>query len=771
MNRRTIGGFVLSGGRRIRFLILLLSIFFRVPVQAGIRHVPVPHGAPPESLNVWVFFTDKPGVTPAGTGAPKASSGKHIAGTLWSAAISQPVSSAYILQVQSYGGTLRHCFKWDNAASFRLPATAVRAVRKLSCVKEVTLVGRCRRRYGGTDGGIAKLFRTGATGYGSSFNQLTMLRIPEAHRYLSLLGRQAAPGEGVRLAFFDSGFRLDHRCLRHLLQRGAVVASRDFIDHDTSVADPDSVAENPGHPLWGNDHHGTEVLSIVAALDTPWYCGAAWGAEFLLARTEDVYYDSATGLEHELHTEEDNWAAAVVWAESLGVDIISSSVGYRYDFQDTVIIDRGEGIADTVVDYLKSDLDGKTTVVSRAARYAVERGILVVNAVGNERADGDTSLNAPADVDGVIAVGAINPNGTLAYFSSLGPSADGRIKPDLVAPGTSIYLPDVLNPGRIDYSHTSSRTSYATPLIAGVCALMQQAHPSLDVDRLRNNLFAYCRLLPGQVGPDNAYGRGIPDAVRSCMTDENEVFLAALDTGGIPLQGVSVVDAAGDTVGTTTSDGTVRFTGDSSLTVVVFRAVGRERRIPVTLFPFYKEVYPCSLVVRVVDAAARPVKAATATVRSESHSWTVTGDTLGIVRVTAFFPASVAVTVSKAGYSQSDTLHVALGDTGVERTVVVQASERPFFEVYPTVVRKTRNERLRIRFAPVEGVPEQRIHISIRSFTGTSVWETATVSDGTPVELIWQIRAPGGGRIAPGTYFLLLSCDERRYRKKFIIAE
>lgn len=750
----------------IRSAFILLFCLATCGVADLRRCAPPRQGTPPETINVWVYFTGKPGASQASL----RTLGKR---PVWTSATALPVSSGYIRQVQAAGGVLRHCFKWDNAASFRIPVTALPAIRLLPCVEQVTLVGRKRLSVQRSVRGLARREARAQTATcGAATRQLAMLRIPEAHRYLSYVKPAAEPGQGVRIAFFDSGFRLDHRCFSHLHKQHRIIAAYDFIDNDTTVADPDSVAHNSRHPLWGNDFHGTEVLSTVAALDTPWYCGAAWGAEFLLARTEDAYYDSISGLEHELHLEEDNWAAAVVWAESLGVDIISSSLGYRYDFQDTVIIDRGDGTTDTIVDYLKSDLDGKTTVVSRAARYAVDRGIIVVNSAGNEQNDGDTSLSAPADVDGVIAVGAVNYDGSLAWFSSFGPSADGRLKPDLVAPGSSIALPDVLRPTIADYSQTSSGTSFATPLVAGVCALLRQAHPSMTAAQLRERLYICCRLLPAQTAPNNYYGRGLPDAVRSCMAGNQEVFLAAMDTGGIPLNGVTVVTPEGDTVGTTSADGILRLTVDSTITALWFTSENRERRVAAESLPWFSVISPCSLTVKVVDESSKPIAAATAAVYAASSAWVEYGDSLGEVSVNSFFPQPVSLIVSKIGYSPSDTTRVIISEVSSQRLVVLHGATRPRFEVYPTVVRRRRDDRLLIRFAPREGILEQYIHISIRSLSGALVWQSDAVSsEGAPVDLQWQARTNGGSRIAPGTYFVLLACEGKQYRKPFIIAE
>ena len=753
------------------FLIPIVTVIvFNPAVYAGIRQITIRSSQPAESLTVWVFFTDKPG-------APVSFQHRQFVDGAFSdenfiKLQNLPVSQKNIDEVRLCGGRLRYCYKWENAASFRLPVNSVRKVRMLPCVKELSLMGICRRRFDYA-GGKAKRMSVSSSAYGQALNQLKMLRVPQAHRYHQLNGSQTPPGAGVRIAFFDSGFRLDHRCLRHLHRRGAVKAVYDFIDDDTSVADPDSVNDNQGHPYWGNDRHGTEVLCTVTALDTPWYCGVAWGADILLARTEDTFYDQETGLEHELHTEEDSWAAAVVWADSLGTDIISSSLGYRYDFQDTVVITRNDGTIDTVVDYRKSDLDGRTTIISRAAGYAVERGILVVNAAGNEQSDGDTSLSAPADVDGVIAVGAVNSNGVLAYFSSLGPTADGRMKPDLVAPGTSIYLPDVTDPVSIDYNSTNSGTSFAAPLVAGVCALIRQAYPVINASALRDKLFDYCRLLPAQTAPDNAYGYGIPDAARSCMTYENEIFIAVTDTGGVPFAGIEVLKSGGDSIGAASERGIIQLRSEATVGSLVLQAGRFKRMVTVDMLPFFREIGPCSLQVKVLDDRVKPVPYARIRYSTGQYERQIEADSLGWGIVTGFFPEPVKVQCIQTGYQSSDTLHALLADSMTTLTVVLAPIEKPVFDVYPTVLRRSGGADLIIRFAPGDGSGSynRMVQTAIRSISGSLVWRSSEVIDGGTVVFRWNGNCGGGRNTAPGTYFCMVTCNGKLYRKKIIIAE
>jgi len=186
--------------------------------------------------------------------------------------------------------------------------------------------------------------------------------------------------------------------------------------------------------------------------------------------------------------EEDYWAAGVEWADSLGADIVSSSLGYT-DW------------------YTYEDMDGNTAVCTQAADLAVSKGIVVVNAAGNERPYSWHYIIAPADRDSVIAVGAVNLSGQIASFSSAGPTYDGRIKPDVCALGVGVYCASAYG----SYKYLGG-TSYATPLVAGVCALLLEANPDLNPIQVREALWTTASQADN---PDTLYGYGIVNASKA----------------------------------------------------------------------------------------------------------------------------------------------------------------------------------------------------------------------------------------------------------------
>ena len=692
-----------------------------------------------------------------------------------------PVSPSYLRIVESFRGELRHIFKWDNAASFSVPASAIVQIASLPFVTDITLVGRYRCSddhcvmMSKTLRQISYDFR-----YGTAFHQLSQLAIPQTHRYISYRDSSAEPGQGVRIAFFDSGFRLDHICFSHLAKRNAIKATYDFIDNDTSVNDPDSVNSDMTHPYWGNDIHGTQVLSLVAAYNPPYYCGAAWGADFILARTEDTYIFE-NGLEIESHSEEDNWAAAVVWAESLGVDIISSSLGYSTGFRDTVLLERADGTTDTLVDYRKSDMDGKTTIVSRAAQGAVERGVIIVNSAGNEQNEGDTSISAPADVEGVIAVGSVNRNGTLSSFSSLGPAANetSTPKPDLVAPGGNINLPLVESPLVSNYEQLRSGTSFAAPLVAGICALIKHVHLSITAEELREKLFKYCRYLPGQTTVDNRYGRGIPDALKSTLLHDNEVFISVMDTGGKSLSDRYLLDLQNDTLGKTDGNGFALLTIEERKSSQIKINYGNTSRIiGLDPPPSGKNIVPCSLTVRIQTPEHAPLGSVGCnyTIENSDDSKRVTSDTLGKVTIEEFVPGQIRAYISAHGFIPSDTLNFILDEEYIIDTVVTLIPEKkPVFEVFPTVLHLQRHHKLHIRFSDYSNatrLSESRLSITVRSLNGNLIWKESIVTDGISVERLWDGKASNGKNVLPGTYICIIRLNDKYYPpKKLIIAE
>jgi hypothetical protein len=285
-------------------------------------------------------------------------------------------------------------------------------------------------------------------------------------------------GAGVRIAILDTGFETEHPAFTDV----SVVAQRDFIFGD-------SVVRNQPEDDFRASRHGTEVWSLLAAGLPTQMLGVVPDADFILAKTEDV--------RGELRVEEDNYVAALEWADSLGVDIVTSSLTYT-GFED--------GFS-----YSFADLNGDVAVTTIAADSAVARGIVVVTAIGNFGTYGYRSLGTPADGDSVIAVGAEDSLGVLATFSSRGPTADGRLKPDLTAPGQSIF---VVNPLASSGFARVDGTSYSTPMIAGTIALMRELHPMLSPTEI---LEVLRRTGTNRETPDSSIGWGRPDGTAAIV--------------------------------------------------------------------------------------------------------------------------------------------------------------------------------------------------------------------------------------------------------------
>jgi serine protease AprX len=288
-----------------------------------------------------------------------------------------------------------------------------------------------------------------------------MIHVPEVHA-------MGDHGEGVVISVLDSGFELDHESLRQLIVRG----QRDFVNGD---GDP---SYDPRTDIPTQSSHGTAVLSTIAGYAPGKLIGPAYRAEYLLGKTERIG--------SELPVEEDYWCAGVEWAEAEGADVVTSSLSYHRWYQ-------------------WRDLDGRTAIATRAANLALERGILLVNAIGNE-GQHEGSIGAPADAPGAITVGAVNGIGGLASFSSVGPTYDLRVKPDVVAPGVGVFI--ALARTYDGYARLSG-TSFSTPLVAGCAALVLSRHPDWGPEAVRDAI----AMTASRAGrPDPRYGWGIVNA-------------------------------------------------------------------------------------------------------------------------------------------------------------------------------------------------------------------------------------------------------------------
>ncbi len=467
------------------------------------------------SLAVWVVFSHRPQKSFEGPRvAPRAVQRRQRAGCAAAVAGDMPVRAADIAAVISQGATFRRSFPWARAASFSVSSARLHTIASLSGVLAVVPVGTYRRAVPRWPGPAKRLAEPG--GYGMALAQAALVHVPLAHEYLARV-TQDPPGSGVLIGFFDTGFWFDHPCLAHLRSAGRVVGDSDFVSGRSSSIVPYRT-------------HGAAAVAVSMGWDPGSMVGPAWGARCVIAGTEDTTVES--------HVEEDHWAAALVWAESLGVDIVNSSLGYRYGFDAP---DES---------YTYEDMDGRTTIVARAAAGALARGMIVVSSAGND-GSGAGTINSPADAEGILAVGATDAAGRVTSFSSRGPTVDGRVKPDLAAMGGGVTVPD--NGG--DYI-LQAGTSFSSPMVAGIAALVRQCRVELSPEEVLAAVLGSCRYAPSQDTVDNEYGHGIPSALLGCMK-EGEVVVVALDNRGQRASGVRVVDRGGVVVGEDERDGFV----------------------------------------------------------------------------------------------------------------------------------------------------------------------------------------------------------------------
>lgn len=442
-------------------------------------------------LIVWVFFSDKGSYEQMRHAVPlSVVSERSIQRRLKVRTLNEvvdytdlPVEQNYLDEFSPYVLRIRQKSKWFNAASVVATKAQINDIESLPFVSKIELVWRARtdRQFEGEvkdlpeeprreDNNGSKLYDLD---YGLSLEQNQQINVPAVHN----TGNYA---QGVIVGVFDNGFRLlTHQALDTLRPR--IIATYDWVDHKVSV-----VPNNPS-TLFGS--HGVNTLSTIGGYRAGQLIGPAFGATFILARTEN---DSS-----ETPIEEDNWAAAIEWADSIGVDVTSTSLGYLgYDFPYT--------------GWTWEDMDGNTTVITRAADMAVARGIVVLNSAGNGGYDpSHNTLGAPADGDSVLAVGAVTSTGTISSFSSCGPtmSTPPRIKPDILARGSSVRVASSVNPS--GYGNASG-TSFSCPLSAGVAALIVSARPNATPLQIAEAM----RMTASRAStPDNQYGWGIVNAV------------------------------------------------------------------------------------------------------------------------------------------------------------------------------------------------------------------------------------------------------------------
>ncbi|MBL8025879.1 MAG: S8 family serine peptidase [Fibrobacteres bacterium] len=433
--------------------------------------------------------------------------------------------------------------KWLNAVSGVSTPVERATIQTWPEVVEVRAVATFSKRDSSYSKNKTFLQKTTATEskYGLNLAAYELCNIPEAHNALdSITATQGVYGKGVKIAIFDAGFTLRHESIKHLLD-SQIIAKRDYVRPlwDTAFAGSfDTVVENEPGDHYKQEEHGTSVLSLIAGKKDGVLYGVAPAASFILAKTELTYKakinspGDTSWEESEIAEEEDNWIAAVEWAvDTMGAQIISSSLGYR------------NGFTDGTPDYPNSWMDGKTIPITIAAESAYVHGAIVVKSMGNGFHNVITTLSAPADGKNTVAVGAVDANGVLAIYSSSGPTFDGRVKPDVLAPGHLISAAV----GRTSQYSSLTGTSFAAPLAAGMLALAIQydtlsgknlPNDSL-IQRIRKTAFSPAGLdtstLGWGYGIMNAYSvmTGIRDSSITKPVNRGEILFRA---GPVPVK-------------------------------------------------------------------------------------------------------------------------------------------------------------------------------------------------------------------------------------------
>ena len=383
-----------------------------------------------------------------------------------------PVAPAYEKQVAEAGIEIVGKSKWNNTLLIRIHKD--KELRKLEDLKFITK----RKKVFQAPDSVSQRMRSnvrkglnewsqGDGFYGAADAQLKSLNGKRLHE-------SGYCGKGMMIAVFDGGFmNADKIPALHNIKLAGV---KDFV-----------VPESKN--VFGEMEHGTMVLSTMAANAPDFYVGVAPEAQYLLIRCEDERTESLA--------EEDYWASAAEYADSCGVDVINSSLGYH-------------GFDDSSMDHHYYEQDGNTTLISRTASMCADKGIVCVNSAGNDGMGSWKKINFPADATDILTVGSINEHGMNAAFSAVGPTADGRIKPDVMAFGS----PTCVITGRGSIINDNG-TSFSSPLVAGMVACLWQALPG----KTAKQIIKLVKLAgDNQQHPDNVFGYGVPDFWKAYQT-------------------------------------------------------------------------------------------------------------------------------------------------------------------------------------------------------------------------------------------------------------
>lgn len=381
-----------------------------------------------------------------------------------------PVCKKYVDAIRKKGVHVLVTGKWDNFVTVSCnDSMLIAEIAGLPFVRSTERVWRgVAKRASERDSLINKPLRTDSL-YGPAITQIKMSHADRLHE-------AGFKGQGMTIAVIDAGFHNVDKI--EAMKNINILVTRDFV--------------NPEADIYAESSHGMSVLSCMAMNQPNVMIGTAPEASYWLLRSEDEYSENLV--------EQDYWAAAIEFADSVGVDLVNTSLGY-YSFDDPA------------KNYRYRDLNGHYALMSREAAKAADKGIVVVCSAGNSGSGSWKKITPPGDAENVITVGAVNKYGVLAPFSSVGNTADGRVKPDVVAVGLGS---DVM--GTDGNLRHANGTSFSSPIMCGMVACLWQACPELTAKEI---IELVRRSGDRAVFPDNIYGYGIPDLWKAYQSTVN----------------------------------------------------------------------------------------------------------------------------------------------------------------------------------------------------------------------------------------------------------
>jgi len=388
-----------------------------------------------------------------------------------------PVSSYYIDSLKKLDIQIHNASRWFNSVTFKTGnAEIINTLNNINFVQSVKKTKPALVKLQVSESAHTEAATYDSTAYGYSYKQIHIHNGDYLHN-------NGLKGEDMLIAIIDAGFS-NYKSMTgfgKIRSENRIKSIRDFVAHDGEV--------NQDH------YHGALVFSIIGGEVNNEFIGTAPRSDFLLLRSEDAT-DDFMGLQSEYLVEEDNWISAAEYADSLGTDVINTSLGYStFNNQEQ--------------DHTYNDMNGTTTRISLAADLATKKGMIVVVSAGNEGSGLWHYISAPADAKNVLTVGAIDTDLFRAAFSSVGPSADNRIKPDVMAIGQGTFFQN------LDNSISSGNgTSFSAPVISGLTACLWQGAKTKTnleiIDAIRKSSDNY-------LSPNNNYGYGIPDFKKALL--------------------------------------------------------------------------------------------------------------------------------------------------------------------------------------------------------------------------------------------------------------